>query len=493
MNKREILTDITFGARVAEEEAEKLGEYFVETDQWRRIFAGLVDIVYGPKGSGKSALYSLLLQRESELFDRGILVTPAENPRGATAFRELQEDPPANETEFRALWKTYFLVLIGITFRAYDISTPDAQEVIDCLMADNLLSKEFSLTQILRDVKAFVRRALTGAKQTEFTFDSATGMPAARISVEPGVESDSGLKQHLISLESLFDSADRALASANLTLWIILDRLDVAFIESSELEANALRALFRVYSDLTAYRHISLKIFLRSDIWVRITSTGFREASHIIRNLTISWEAASLLNLVVRRLLGNQLIRDIYQVNESIVLDIAKQWELFYRVFPDQVDQGTRRPKTFDWMLSRTSDGTQATAPRELIHLLTAAQNAQIRRLEMGEAGPANESLFEGQALRDALPEVSKARLELTIYAEYPELRARLEQLRNQKTHQYVESLANIWGTSRDAATSIAQELVRIGFFEELRSGPNPEYDVPFLYRAALSMVQGKA
>src|SRR5450755_4451250 len=89
MNKREILTDITFGARVAEEEAEKLGEYFVETDQWRRIFAGLVDIVYGPKGSGKSALYSLLLQRESELFDRGILVTPAENPRGATAFREL--------------------------------------------------------------------------------------------------------------------------------------------------------------------------------------------------------------------------------------------------------------------------------------------------------------------------------------------------------------------------------------------------------------------
>ena len=51
--KREILQKPTFGSQVAEDEIVHLANYFVETDQWRRIFAGEIDIIYGPKGSGK--------------------------------------------------------------------------------------------------------------------------------------------------------------------------------------------------------------------------------------------------------------------------------------------------------------------------------------------------------------------------------------------------------------------------------------------------------
>jgi hypothetical protein len=67
------LQGLNLGQRVAEEEASELANYFVETEQWRQIFSGDIDIVYGPKGSGKSAIYSLLIARESTLFDRGIL------------------------------------------------------------------------------------------------------------------------------------------------------------------------------------------------------------------------------------------------------------------------------------------------------------------------------------------------------------------------------------------------------------------------------------
>lgn len=42
----------SFGSRVAEEEVESLHEYFVETEQWRRLLAGEVDIVFGSKGAG---------------------------------------------------------------------------------------------------------------------------------------------------------------------------------------------------------------------------------------------------------------------------------------------------------------------------------------------------------------------------------------------------------------------------------------------------------
>ncbi len=76
---------------------------------------------------------------------------------------------------------------------------------------------------------------------------------------------------------------------------LALDRLDVAFADEGELEANALRALFLVYLDLLAYDRITLKIFLRSDIWRRIMQSGFREASHITRNLTIQWNRQALL------------------------------------------------------------------------------------------------------------------------------------------------------------------------------------------------------
>src|SRR5690349_19141786 len=107
MDKRQVLSELRFGQRVAEDEGEALTHYFVETDYWKRLIAGELDVIYGQKGSGKSALYSLLIAREGELFDRNILLAPAENPRGATAFRDLATDPPASETEFVALWKLY--------------------------------------------------------------------------------------------------------------------------------------------------------------------------------------------------------------------------------------------------------------------------------------------------------------------------------------------------------------------------------------------------
>jgi hypothetical protein len=54
--------------------------------------------------------------------------------------------------------------------------------------------------------------------------------------------------------------------NGGINVWILLDRLDVAFAEHPDLEANALQGLFRVYLDLMGYEHVKLKIFLRSDI-----------------------------------------------------------------------------------------------------------------------------------------------------------------------------------------------------------------------------------
>jgi len=138
IDKHEILRSVSFGQRVAEEETDALATYFVETDQWIRLFRGELDVIYGPKGAGKSALYSLLLAKSGELFDRNIVLVAGENPRGATAFRNLATDPPVSEREFVGLWKLYIASLLQSSLAEYDIRNEPAQQLEEALKREGL-------------------------------------------------------------------------------------------------------------------------------------------------------------------------------------------------------------------------------------------------------------------------------------------------------------------------------------------------------------------
>lgn len=496
MTRRDVLLATRFGERIAEEEGTELNAYFVETDPWRRIYGGEVDVVYGMKGAGKSAIYSLLLSRSEALRQRGILIVAAENPRGVPIFRDLTAEPPPGENEFRGIWKLYFLSLIAQQLRAQNVAPELARKVIEPLESAGLLEKTASLRTMLRSAVDYARNLFrVEGIEGGVKMDPVSGLPNGIIGQIVLREPDAALRNrgHL-SADRLFEMAEEALAQSGLTVWLALDRLDVAFADSDELEGNALRALFRVYLDLLQYRHISLKIFLRSDIWQRILATGFREASHVTRHLTISWSHPALLNLVVRRALHNDALRAFYQVNEAEALaDFQKQTKLFYRIFPDQVESGPKRPKTFDWMLSRTRDAFDQNAPRELIHLLTSAKNEELQRLELGYAEPPKEALFTRNSLNDALPEVSRVRYEQTLCAEFPALRPWFQKLEGERTEQTPDTLAAIWNVSRDTALERADQLCEVGFFEKQGSRDDLSFRVPFLYRPALKMVQGSA
>ena len=113
LSVKEILQNTSFGQPVAEEEMQQLQNYFVETNQWLPVYNGEVDIIYGAKGSGKSAIYAFLLKHEQKLAKDGTIVISGENTRGTPVFNDLVSNPPASETEFVRLWKTYFLTLIA--------------------------------------------------------------------------------------------------------------------------------------------------------------------------------------------------------------------------------------------------------------------------------------------------------------------------------------------------------------------------------------------
>jgi hypothetical protein len=490
----ELLRGLSFGQRVAEEEVEGLSDYFVETDQWRRILDGVVDVVFGAKGSGKSAIYSSLLNRSSEMFDRGVLFVSGENPRGTTAFKDLVVDPPTSEREFLGLWKFYVLSLIAHAFEEYGISTPEAARVRDALRDAGISEPSGGRAGLLRRVREYMSRLLAAeAIEPNIKLDPVTGAPSGfGLAITLGEPSPTERDTGAVSVDDLFAAADRALVEAGFRMWVLFDRLDVAFEESRALEQNALRALFKAYLDTVGLRAIALKIFLRTDIWKSITLGGFREASHITRAVTIEWNSSSLLNLVVRRLVQHGELLDGYQTDAQAVLaDLVSQRHFFDSLVPEKVDLG-RNPETFGWVLNRVADGTKKPAPREVIHLLNQAKDMQVAMLERGENEPESRKLFSRQAFRSALPEVSRVRLEQTLLAEYPDLREPLLALEGEKASQTDESLAAIWSKPQEEVGRTAAELVDVGFFE--RRGPREDsfYWVPFLYRPALSLVQGR-
>lgn len=65
--------------------------------------------------------------------------------------------------------------------------------------------------------------------------------------------------------------------------------------------------------------------------------------------------------------------------------------------------------------------------------------------MERGEPEPGGEPLFDRNALKAALPEVSKARYEQTLCAEHPTLKPMLDKLDGEKTQQTPATLAKIW------------------------------------------------
>ncbi|HAO47015.1 MAG TPA: hypothetical protein DCQ97_08825 [Chitinophagaceae bacterium] len=496
MEKIELLQLINFGERIAEDEVETLDNYFVRTEDWRLLFDNNIDIVYGTKGAGKSALYTILDSKKQELFDKSILLTTAENPRGNTVFENLNIDPPTTEIEFIRLWKLYFLVITVSEFADWDIDSKKFIEIKKILTEAKLIPVQKGLRAILKACRDYIKQVMNlESIEPKMGVDGASGMPTSfSLKVAFREPDNNELDEGMRSIDYLYQTLQEALEEEKFSLWIAVDRLDIAFSENLELETNALRALFKVYRDLTPYSNLRIKIFLRVDIWRRITEQGFREASHITKTTTIGWKKETIVNLIMRRLLNNSIITSEFNINKDAILnDYRKQEEIFYKFFPEQIEIGDKKPKTIDWILSRVKDGAGVVAPREIIHLLNEGKSEQIRRIQIGQNDLENDNLIGRSAFKIALDKVSKVRLEQTIYAEYPSLKKYIQKLSGEKTEQKIETLSSIWGISKEETRSIAQKLINIGFFEERGDKDDPRFWVPFMYRNELEMVQGVA
>ena len=484
--KRQVLETLSFGRRIAEDEADALSRYFVETETWRQLDAGEVDVVYAPKGGGKSALYALLTHGSAARRERGVIVVACEEVRGAPAFEQLKADPPTTEAEFRLLWSTYFLSLIARVLLDEQLESPEAKRVISRLRDLGLVDEPFTIGGMFRKAASLARRIRL---EPQLTFDDSgktTFSASARLEA-PSPSTPGGT-----ALLALFTAADTALEKAGLTVWLALDRLDVAFADEPSLETTALRSLFQIYRALEAHSRIGFKVFLRSDIWASLTGERFREASHITREQNLRWSPDTLLNLLVRRAAENIPLLEYYALDKTRLLEsLSEQRSFCSGSLLEPVETPSRRLAAFDWLMTVLRDGTGRVSPRDVIHFMTNAREAQLSNLQLGGAPPGGDYMFGMAVYLRAFRDVAVFRMQRSFYAEHPKLRAYVEALEGAPSRLDVALLQRRWGIDYRTTVEISRRLSELGILEPRRRADRLDFRMPPLTQRGLTRANG--
>lgn len=492
----EVLEDIEIGRIAAENELSFVRNYFIETTEYKKLLQDTADTLMGPKGSGKSAIYAYLFSSH----EYGVNPLPKRthgigvvNPQdsGRPVFDEVRLDPRATESDFRRLWKLYFLVLLAdfVRTQAKDDKKiePETLRVIEALVRDGLLKKDTGSS-----VRSYFAAAVSYLMRAKIQIggkpDPITGLPPIAASVsfpyEPIPEREIVVGQ--FSSEDAIETLIKYLIRYGQAVWIGIDRLDASFNDDPEMESLAIRGLLRAQRDLRIYEKLKIKVFLRDDVWKRITrAKSFPEADHF-ESTKITWNRNSLLQLVMKRMLASQKLA--YHLNiigrkEEVLKDVRQLNELFKRIFPKQMLLGKRNMDTFDWMLETISDATKRPCPRELLHLIIAAREEQLKLLP-----PDGGELIGSEALENAIPAVSDLRFEESFCSEFPELGAFARMLTGKRIVHTQSSIARAFNEPEAKSALIAEKLVDAGILHKIETKRGAEYKVPHIYRHALKL-----
>lgn len=479
---RDVLKELDLGSSVAEYDV-SLERYFVETQVFHAFISDACDVVAGDKGTGKTALYRIIKERWGQLPElAGIEIVPAFNPAGNPVFQRLAESQTLSEAAYINVWKSYLLALVG----NWILGIAEGDYDDDCSQLDALLNRaglrsiddtpQTVFSQLVNRIKRLLSRTSAVEASASITSD---GIPIIGTRLE---FSETDEFEHVSRHDDALRLLNRILERWETTAWIVLDRLDEAFQGQPSLETPALRALLRTYLDFNEFARLRIKLFVRKDLFGRITSGGFVNLTHVnARKIDITWNEEDLWSLLCKRLVDNEEFIDALSVPRE------DSEAVFGAVFPEQVDSGPRKPTTWTWMMGRVRDGNGVRPPRNLIDLVLKSREAQLRREERApREHKVGQPVIEADSLKYGLEALSNQRVEDTLLAESGQSASDIEAFRRGKAEHNSVSLMELLGKDYGGKVKLLQQF---GFLELV--GVN--YKVPMLYRSGLQITQGKA
>ncbi len=461
---------LTALSRLADLNPEHLDPWttFLPLSMHRRALQNDCIVVLGARGTGKTALFTLLQDAPSSERLRQFFEEPKiPDARWFDAFSQTGTVHPevgtleafasrASDTTLRLFWLTHLLR------RATSVA-PDAIELPS------------ELTEILN-------------------------VPVAQVEAWcPRAERHAGL------ITATLDRMDGALLSSNRTLVAAYDTLDRIAQFDREIRRRFIGTLMSLWLSLsTRFKQLRGKLFLRNDLF-DASELGFPDASKLRpRSIALDWDRESLFRLLVRHLARDPETRAWLADVRGLAL---REHDTFGPVpgpMPDKVQQafttrlagnvigkGVLKTSTARWIVSRLQDAHARITPRAFLWFFGFAASEALTR-----AGGTKR--LTPTDLLTSLRKTSQVRVD-ELCEEYP-LVTRIENLREELLPLELGYAVSRLGKPRvgeprdlpDRGDIIVDELRRLGV---LRLTGADKLDVPdiYRYRFALSPDYGAA
>lgn len=495
----DLLAALDLGSGVAETD-ELLEAARIETSVFDDLLADRVDIVPGTKGSGKTALYRILVDflPRTLLQHRRVVLAHGVSSRQDTVFLAFKDQfDKLDEADFVDFWCVYLASLANeqfiknLKFDGYLHESSSEVELFRRAYRNaNIpdLDRSRSLKEIiswsLAVVKKLKPKVVWKAPEDIGQFELQLG----ETEVEPTGSRKSEPKLPL-QINTLVEALNAVLETANLSIWLMIDRLDELFARRSTTERKALRGLLTTVR-LFASDRIRVKVFLRDDIMEQIVAgDGFTALSHVAarRSDTLRWTEDQLLSMIVRRIFANERFAIKFKPDQSLLAtNIEYQRQLFYQIFDSTVYRPPNQSPTMRWIFNHTKDGRGVVTPRDVINLVARAgqwQRDQFRR----EPDADTERLIYGKAIQYGLSELSKDKKTIYLEAEFPHKWKDIAKFVGGGGQYSERALRRILAAKWQV---VVDDLVSMGVLERTTRQGKRTYTIPFVYRAGLECTQ---
>lgn len=328
---------LSFGAPAAERDiSQGLKDYFVESDAFRRVQAREKYIILGNRGSGKSAIFKILAERERQVGTLVIELAPEDYSYEmlASVMKQESEGAWAKQGAYAAAWKhlIYLLIMKGLTSQGPHLKTGAASKIYEYLRDghDGFQSNPIAV------LISYLKR-IEGLKIGNF---------------EASMKSRELLKLYKLEEIARLLPAISELCKRKKVI-VLVDELDRGW-DASEDAKSFVAGLFQaVVSINEPTKDLRVMMTLRRELYDSIPSLyedaqKYRDVMEIV-----SWDEPALLELVAKRIK--------HTVPTLSTLSDIDAWNL---VFSETLDY--RQTKSFNYLVDRT-----LYRPREIIEFCT--------------------------------------------------------------------------------------------------------------------------
>ncbi len=331
------ISELSFGAPAAERDiGVGLMDYFVESDTYHRLAARKKTIVLGNRGTGKSAIFKVLAERERRKGSIVLELRPEEFSYEllGTVLRQESQGAWVKHSAYSSAWRYLILVLVmkEVTKRGSRLKTGDAAKIYEYLRDNHRETQENpigALVSYLKRIEGFKVGNFEAAVKTRelarlYKLDELNPLLPSLTSL---------LSKHKVSV--LVDELDKGWDSSEDA------KAFVAGLFQAAISLNEMSSKFTVYMSLRQELYDSIP-FLYED------AQKYRD---IIE--TIQWDETNLRTVVANR------IR--HSVPSARELDDKDCWNI---IFAETLQY--RKTKSFNYMIDRT-----LYRPREIIQFCT--------------------------------------------------------------------------------------------------------------------------